>query len=86
MKAVVIDPTTGLNYGRLNITGQRFGRLVAKRFVGIESGKAVWVCQCDCGAVTVARANNLRTGRTRSCGCLQSDLTVERNKRRAGVR
>jgi len=86
MKAVVIDPTTGLNFGRLNLTGQRFGRLVAKRFAGLESGRTDWECICDCGVVVVARANNLRTGRTRSCGCLQSDLTVERNKRRAGVR
>lgn len=62
---------------RTDITGQRFGKLIALRETepGISrSGVPVhrWLCRCDCGRELVVRKNNL-TGRvTRSCGCLRS--------------
>ncbi len=56
----------------LDLTGQRFGRLVvirrdetAPRGAGLH-----WVCRCDCGREMVARGSNLRGGNTRSCGCM----------------
>jgi len=30
-----------------------------------------WLCQCDCGKQCICRKENLRSGVTRSCGCLQ---------------
>ena len=56
-----------------DLTGQRFGRLIAERQVGVTArGHAVWECRCDCGNIHVARAYNLKTGNVRSCGCLPS--------------
>lgn len=55
----------------INITDQRFGRLVALRHVGGKNG-AVWLCRCDCGKETTARAVELRSGNKSSCGCLKS--------------
>lgn len=55
--------------------GQRFGRLVTRRWLGAVSGNGhAWECVCDCGSVTVARTTNLTRGATRSCGCLQREL------------
>lgn len=64
----------------INITGQRFGRLVALRQQGRDSkGNAIWFCQCDCGKTILTRSDGLRSGHTQSCGC-------SRNKPRHGHR
>lgn len=47
-----------------DITGQRFGRLVARRFVELQGppgrGRAVWEFACDCGRSCVARAQDVK--------------------------
>jgi hypothetical protein len=60
-------------------TGQRFSRLVV---IAREKG-AVWLCVCDCGNRKKVKGYNLRAGMVKSCGCLNRDLTRERNKRSA---
>lgn len=60
-----------------NIISQRFGKLV----VIAEAGRAkrrhvLWLCKCDCGKTTVVTGDNLRSGHTKSCGCLQ----IEKNR------
>lgn len=55
---------------RLNLTGQRFGRLEAMHQVGKNSyNSMLWECMCDCGKVHVASTDALRSGGTQSCGC-----------------
>lgn len=54
-----------------DITGQRFGRLIALKHIGLASNHvALWKCKCDCGKMIVARECNLHSGKTKSCGCL----------------
>ena len=61
----------------LNITGQRFGRLVVLERQGVNRHrKVLWFAQCDCGKTIVVRTNSLVSGNTRSCGCLQRDVAV----------
>lgn len=56
---------------RVDISGQRFGRLTAGDVVGATAGRqTLWRCACDCGAETVVGLSQLRSGMTRSCGCL----------------
>lgn len=56
----------------VDITNQRFGRLVAIRHVGNDvRSKRIWLCQCDCKNEKHIRAGDLRSGKTKSCGCLQ---------------
>lgn len=54
----------------LNLTGQRFGKLVVITEAGRKPNNSVlWQCQCDCGELHLAGADVLRTGRCTSCGC-----------------
>jgi hypothetical protein len=55
---------------RVDITGQRFGRLVATSATTDERGRAAWVCRCDCGGSAVVPGGRLRNGaKTRCDGC-----------------
>lgn len=63
----------------IDLTGQRFGRLVVvgraqKR--GTQTN-ARWLCQCDCGNYIDVRGTTLKRGESRSCGCLRSDYLRE---------
>lgn len=58
----------------LDLTGQRFGRLIAERRDTTRPiGLAWWICRCDCGNTTVVLTTRLRQGGTKSCGCFQRD-------------
>lgn len=66
-----------------DISGQRFGCLIAIKFVAIKKGKTYWECQCDCGKVKNITAHALRGGNTKSCGCLIGKITKARWDRRS---
>lgn len=56
---------------RRDITGQRFGKLTALRFVRRTSkNRSLWLCRCDCGKQVEVQLDSLISGNTRSCGCL----------------
>lgn len=57
-----------------DITGQRFGRLLAIRPVGRKGRKLVWHAKCDCGREHVVVGSEMLTGHTQSCGCLIVDV------------
>ena len=68
-----------------DITGQRFGRLVALELVGFKTDakdnkKAVWLCKCDCGNSVKVCGIDLRSGHTKSCGCIHKEGLIKRNK------
>lgn len=64
-----------------NLTGEKFGRLVAIECIGKDpkSSYRLWRCACECGNEVIANTNALTQGDTKSCGCLKHDKTVERN-------
>ena len=58
---------------KLDLTGQRFGRLTAVSCTGIkQNGNYMWNCKCDCGKDVVVKADHLRRGDTQSCGCINA--------------
>jgi hypothetical protein len=59
----------------IDLTGQRFGRLVAIRY---EMSK--WTVVCDCGATKAVASGSLRNGETRSCGCLNREVLSCRSR------
>ena len=64
---------------RVDMVGQRFGRLTVVRHHGFMKRRSTWVCQCDCGKETIVSRSALRNANTKSCGCLNHDSTVARN-------
>ena len=54
---------------KVDLSGRRFGLLVARDDVGTKGGRRIWECDCDCGNVTTVAASNLTTGNSSSCGC-----------------
>lgn len=58
-----------------DLRGQHFGRLTAIKPVGYNksNGNILWQCPCSCGNQPVVDAYLLRSGRTRSCGCLRRE-------------
>lgn len=55
-----------------DLTGQRFGKLVAIEFAYRKKMNTYWKCRCDCGNETIVNKSNLISGRTKSCGCGQA--------------
>lgn len=64
----------------VDISGQRYGKLVAIERVGTDSiGSSRWRCSCDCGQTAIVSSGKLRSGWTRSCGCLLREMRVLAN-------
>ena len=56
---------------RKDLEGSRFGKLFVIALDHRDrSGKAKWLCKCDCGGTTVVDGYKLTNGETKSCGCL----------------
>ena len=53
-------------------TGKIYGRLTVIERVKEQTGKARWICQCECGNITIVNGADLRTGSVLSCGCISS--------------
>lgn len=62
----------------LDLTGRRFGRLVAMEYAytSLVNGqqRRWWRCLCDCGNQVTKRRSTLTSGHTRSCGCIQRQV------------
>jgi hypothetical protein len=62
-----------------DLTGKKFGMLTVLRDSGIKvGGRIKWECLCDCGKRTVVSGKNLRSGHTRSCGCLHEAVLARK--------
>lgn len=65
--------------GKLDLTGQRFGRLLAVRAIpGSRNKPRRWLCRCDCGNEVEVITGDLRNGNTTSCGCYIRELHADR--------
>jgi hypothetical protein len=61
-----------------DLMGQRFERLVVIEY---HKNSKKWLCKCDCGNFKEVSNTHLRDGHTKSCGCLNSEITSRRNFR-----
>ena len=61
----------GRRYGKLTVTGATEQR---------KNGYTVWWCRYDCGNETIVGQTPLQSGKTKSCGCLQSETYRENLK------
>ena len=54
---------------RLDLTGEKFGRLTVLAPAENIGPLTAWLCRCECGAETVVATKRLRDGHRTSCGC-----------------
>ena len=71
---------------KTDITGQRFGRLVATSPDRLVDSGWLWHCKCDCGTLCSVKMSLLRNGNTKSCGCLKRELIRAKNYRHGLLR
>lgn len=67
-------------YKMKDLTGKKYNKLTIIKFAGKINGHNTWLCQCDCGNYKTLSTNVLRTGHTKSCGCLQKEI-LSKNKK-----
>lgn len=73
----------------VDLTGQRFGRLIAieRCKERAKHGKSVkWKCVCDCGNEVIVASGLLKSGATKSCGCLKKEQLIINGKSNLGKR
>jgi len=69
----------------IDLTNQRFNRLVAIKRVGsTKDKKATWLCHCDCGNEKIIIGKELRSGNTQSCGCFNKEQISKACKKHDG--
>ena len=70
----------------IDLTGKRFGRWTVLQKLprmGTQTN-AMWLCICDCGNVGEVRSTTLRSGESKSCGCLSTELKRQRQTTHGG--
>lgn len=60
--------------------GSVFGRLVALNLAYTGKRGKVWNCRCSCGVELEVLAYSLKSGKTKSCGCLRKEMGGTKNK------
>lgn len=58
-----------------DLTGKRFGRFITIK----QIGKYKWLCRCNCGTERIILGYHLKSGHTKSCGCLQKEKLTKRS-------
>lgn len=56
---------------KLNLIGQRFGKLVVIAHAENKGRRTQWLCKCDCGNEKICLTESLQNGKCKSCGCLR---------------
>jgi hypothetical protein len=58
---------------RIDMVGQKFGRLLVVSSAPTKHKRAFWNCLCDCGNTCVTMGKYLRQHKKQSCGCLHRE-------------
>ena len=66
---------------KLNLIGQKFGRLTVLTKIENDKKYTQWLCLCDCGNTIIAEGQNLKRGLTTSCGCFRKELMSNLGKK-----
>jgi len=66
----------------INMEGMAAGRWTVLRMAGTKKGSALWLCRCSCGNEGIVDGYKLRSGRSKSCGCLQVESVTSHGLRK----
>lgn len=58
---------------RLNLIRKKFEKLTVIEYADTKKGRLYYKCRCDCGNIKTIASGALRSGHTRSCGCLRKN-------------
>lgn len=64
---------------KVDISNQKFGRLLVIERTKNVSSKTAWKCLCDCGNIAYVTTSNLTCNRIKSCGCIKREMLKNRN-------
>ena len=63
-----------------DLSGQKFNCLAVIEHAGRNhAGKHIYLCKCDCGKTVILRGEDVKSGNTKSCGCLRRQMTIDKN-------
>jgi len=60
---------------RVDLTGQKFGKLYVIKPLHTKNNQRYWLCKCDCGVEKAIAGNSLYHGKSKSCGCRRGRFT-----------
>ena len=64
----------------IDLTGQKFGRLLVLERAENRGKNIYWKCRCDCDKEIVVRGDHLKSGATSSCGCFSNETHTKHGK------
>ena len=67
-----------------DLIGKSFDRLTVLGRAKNRGMKVIWVCQCECGRISMAGTHDLTSGKHRSCGCLQKERVTKHGATKSG--
>lgn len=67
----------------IDMTGRRYERITVLRKHPEKSrcNHILWECICDCGTKKILDGQDLRSGKVKSCGCLNKEVAAAKNKK-----
>lgn len=64
-----------MNLNRVDIAGRYFGLLKVKKIYQIKDGKTWWKCECYCGSIIAAKAEDIVKHKVEDCGCISENYS-----------
>lgn len=68
----------------MDIAGRYFGLLKVKRIYQIKDSRTWWKCECYCGSIIAAKAEDIVKHKVEDCGCISENysniITLQKSK------
>lgn len=69
----------------VDLVGRKFNKLIVIKRVKNSGKHTMWKCRCDCGNETIVRADDLKSGCSKSCGCYAREMATILNTSHGGT-
>ena len=70
----------------INEIGNKYGKLTVIARAENKDTRAYWKCKCDCGKIVIVSGKQLRSGKTKSCGCLRREVSRDKRLEKYGIK
>lgn len=70
----------------IDLTNKKFGRWTVIKKAGYNKWRdSLWLCRCDCGIEKIIQKRCLKSGGSKSCGCLKKEFWQSRKRLSPGL-